>query len=292
LFMKAVNVGRRIRTETSLHEGSLSISSIAVGLAEQHVGNLKSALVLLIGAGEAGTIAGKEFSSKGVRSILVANRTYEKGAELAKEIGGEAVKFSELYDYLPRSDIAIVATSAPEPVITLKEAEKVLSKRNDERRLFIVDISQPRCVEDAVGELPNVELRNIDDLKAIADENFKRRLGEVDKATKIVMEELDHLEMLLKEMISEPTVSSLCRRSEEIRKRELSKTLRMLKGMNEKQRITIETFSKVLVERILQTPVDNLRAAALNGDNGLLVATERIFDLTRSMTRDEVEKLD
>ena len=288
LFMKAVNVGRRTRAETSLNEGSLSISSIAVELAEDHVGDPRSAVVLLGGAGEAGTIAGKELSSKSVKSILVANRTYERGVKLAEEIGGKAIKFSELYDYFPKADIVIAATSAPEPVITFEKVKEVLSGQSDQHKLLILDISQPRCVEEAIEKLPHVELKNIDDLKAIADENAKRRLGEADKAEKIVTEELSHLEMLLKRMISEPVISSLCQRAEGIRRRELAKALRMLKGIDAEERVVIETLTGVLVERILQTPIESLRLAALNGDNGLLEATERIFNLD-SASGKEVE---
>jgi len=290
LFMKAVNVGKRTRTETSLNEGFLSISSIAVDLAEKHVGDLKSAVILLVGAGETGTITGKELSSKGVKSILVANRTYERGVKLAEEIGGKAVKFSELFNFFPKADIVIVATSAPKPIITFGEVMKGLSEWSNGHKLLIIDISQPRSAEEAVGKLPNVELKNIDDLKAISDENVRRRLGEVDKARKIILEELNHLEMLLKKMISEPTISSLCRSAEEIRRRELLKALRMLKGIDEKERHIIETLTKVMVKRILQTPIESIRLASLNGDSGLLSVMEKIFNLNPT-SREEVRKV-
>jgi glutamyl-tRNA reductase len=279
LFMKAINVGRRIRNETFLNEGSLSISSIAVELAEKHVGDLASASVLLVGAGETGTIAGKELSSRNVKSIFVANRTYEKGAKLAEEISGRAVRFSKVFDLLPKVDIAIVAASTLKPIITLKRVMSTLSEYSNGQKLLIIDISQPRCVEETVGKLPYVELKNIDDLKTIAANNIKRRLGEVIKAKKIVTEEMGHLELLLKKIISEPTISSLCQKSEEIRRKELSKALRILKGINRKDLLVIDTLTKVLVERILQTPINCLRLAALNGDDGLLEATEKIFNL-------------
>jgi len=291
MFMKAVNVGRRVRAETSLNEGSLSISSIAVNLAERHVDNLESAVILIVGAGETGTIAGKELSSKGVKTILVANRTYEKGVKLAEEIGGRAIKFNEMYDNFPESEVVVVATSAPEPIITFERVKESLSKQSNKHGLLILDISQPRSVEESVGKLPGVKLRNIDDLKTIADDNARRRLGEVDKVRRIVIEELNQLEKLLKRMVSEPTVTSLFQKAEEIRMREATKAFRKLKGVDEKQRLIIETLTKVLVERILQTPLETLRLAALNGDNRLLDAAEKIFNLN-PLDRKEVGIVD
>lgn len=288
LFMKAINVGRRVRNETFLNEGSLSISSIAVELAEKHVGDLTSADVLLIGAGETGTIAGKELSSRNVKSIFIANRTFETGVKLAEEIKGIAVRFNEIFNFLPKVNVVIVAVSAPKPIIALEKVKSVLSEYPDGQKLLIIDISQPRCVEETVGKLPHVELMNIDDLKTIVDHNVKKRLDEVDKAKKIVTEEMNHLELLLKKMISEPTISSLCQRSEDIRRKELSKALRILTEIDEQNLTVIDTLTKVLVERILQTPIERLRLAALNGDDGLLEATEKIFNLN-STSKKEVE---
>jgi len=291
LFMKAINVGRRIRAETRLNEGQLSVSSIAVNLAEKHVGDLSSATFLLVGAGETGTIAGKELMSKGAGKILIANRTYEKGAKLANEIQGKAIKFDELYEIIPHVNVAIVATSAPKPIITFEKMKETFSKCKNKYGLLILDISQPRSVEDSVGEILHIQLRDIDDLKEIAEDNARKRLGEVYIARKIIMEELNQVEVLLKKMVSEPVITSLFQKAEEIRMRETAKAFRRLKNIDEEQLLIMETLSKVLIERILQTPMETLRLAALNGDNGLLNAAQKIFCLNPTLKK-EVEVID
>ncbi len=130
-----------------------------------------------------------------------------------------------------------------------------------------------------MGHIPNVNLKSIDDLRDIVNENLHKRLGKVDRAKKIVQKELGQIELLLKRMVAEPTISSLCRKAESIRRIELSKALRMIKGINEDQREIIEDLTKELTERILQFPIENLRNAALNDDHKLLSAAKKLFGL-------------
>jgi len=279
VFMKAVNVGRRVRAETGVNEGSVSISSVAVDLGEKSLDDLSSSVVGLVGAGEAGTLAGEELRRRGVKTVWVANRTFERGVRLAEKLGGRAIRLGEAYNHLSETDLVIVATSTPKPILTCDEVERALCNRRRASRLLIVDISQPRGVEEAVGTLSCVDLRNIDDLRAVVEENVNRRLLEAAKAREIVSEELGHLEALLKKLVAEPLVSSLCRRADGIRRRELLKALKMMKALDDKQRVVVEDLSRVLVERILQLPIEKLRLAALNGDESLLSAVEKLFNL-------------
>ena len=279
VFMKAVNVGRKVRTETDVNRGSVSISSVAVDLAERYLDDPKCAKALVIGAGEAGTLAAKELSRRSVGSVFVANRTYERGVALAKMIGGEAVRFGEIYDYLSGVNLVVVAVSAATPLLTSEGVEEALKSGGGSSGLLVVDISQPRCVEEGVGDLPGVDLKCIDDLRGIVEENLQKRLSEAGKAREIVLRELGHLEALLKKVVAEPTISSLCRRVESIRRTELSKALRMVKGINEDQRLVIENLTRELAERILRLPIENLRDATLNEDNSLLLAVKKLFNL-------------
>lgn len=279
VFMKAVNVGRKVRTETGIDRGSISVSSVAVDLAEKFFGDLESVRVLLIGAGEAATLAGKELSKRGVKNVLVANRTYERGVQLAKTIGGEAVKLENVNNYIPRVNLAIVAASASNPLLTLDSMKNVAKGADEPLELLVVDISQPRCVEEAVGSLPGVNLKTIDDLRHIVEENLEKRLAEAEKAREMVLRELDHLEKMLKKTVAEPTISSLCRKMEKIRAKELSKALRMIRDISDDQRLVIENLTRELTERILQLPIENLRDAALNDDNSLVSAVDKLFNL-------------
>jgi len=278
MFMKAVNVGRRVRSETGINQGSLSISSVAVDLAEKLLGDLKSKKVLLVGAGEAATLAAKELFSRSARGVLVANRTFQRGVQLAEMIEGKAVRLEELYNHISGVDLVIVATSAPSPLMTLKDLKSAPSYGGSSG-LLVMDISQPRCVEEEVTTLPGVYLKTIDDLRPIVEENIKRRSGEADRARKIVLEELDHLEKLLKRMKAEPTISVLTRSMESIRRRELSKAIRMLGSVDEDQRRVVEDLTRELTERILQSPIESLREAALNDDHTLFTALRKLFNL-------------
>ncbi len=277
-FMKAVNVGRRVRSETQINEGAVSVSSVAVDLAEKTFGALKDVRVMVVGAGEAGSLVAEELAERGARPIYIANRTFERGRELADKVGGKAIRFEELYQELGVMDLVVFAVSVDKPLLGLEKMKNILQMRQS-ANLVLIDISQPRCVEEAVGSLPSVDLKNIDDLRLVVEGNLKKRLGEAEKAKEIVLDELKRLEVLLGRMLAEPLVSSLCRKVDAIRERELRKALRMVGNTSEKKRSVIENLTKELAERILQFPIENLRKAALNRDAALLSAAKKLFEL-------------
>ena len=279
VFLKTLNTGRKVRTETGINHGSVSISSIAISLAEKHLGDLTSAKALIIGAGETGTLAAKELSRRNITNIYVANRTHKKCVTLTKMVGAQPIRFEEIYDYLPRLNLVIAAVSASTPLLTSKNVAEVLNNANTPTNLLFIDLSQPRCVEESVGRISGVNLRTIDDLKEIAEENLQKRLDAKIRARKIVEEELAHLEASLTKMAAEPIISSLCRKVEKIRCNELSKALRRINEINDEQRLVIENLTKELAERILQSPIEKLRNAPLNGDKTLLLAVNSLFGL-------------
>jgi glutamyl-tRNA reductase len=279
VFMKAVNAGRKVRAETGVNRGYTSISSIAVDLAEKYLGDLTTCKALVIGAGKTGTLAAKELSKRNISSLYVTNRTYQRGVALAKTIGGQPIRFEDFYDYLPKVNLVIAAISVSTPLLTSEKIEEALKSAGKPSNLLLFDLSQPRCISEDAGRLSGVSLKTIDDLREIGEENLQKRLDEAVKARKIVVKELDRLEALLKKMVAEPIISSLCRKVEHIRCIELSKALHMIKGVNEDQRLVIENLTKELVERILNLPIENLRNATLNGNNELLLAANILFDL-------------
>lgn len=279
VFMKAVNVGRKVRANTAINKGGVSISSVAVDFADAYLGGLANVKALVVGAGEAGSLVAEDLSKRGIRSILIANRTYSKGLRLAKSVGGRAVKYETIYGHLSNVDLVVVASSSKEPIFTEEKTRKTLEKQGKASDLLFVDISQPRCVEESVSRLPKVNLKNIDDLREIVEDNLKKRLDEAEKAKIIVFEELEQLGILLRRMLAKPVVSSLCRKVEKIRKKELSKAFRMLINVNREQHETIENLTRELADRILQLPIENLRTAALNNDRWLISAAEKLFGL-------------
>ena len=278
-FMKAVNVGRRVRTETAINERPVSISSVAVDLAERELGDLSLSKALVIGAGEAGSIVAETLSKRGVKEIFVANRTFEKGLELASRVGGDAVKFDEIPHLLPRVDLVFAAVSVDEPIWNAEQVKEVLAEPRSKKELYIIDISQPRAFEEKVGLLQGVTLRNIDDLKAVVEENLRARRLESEKAEKIVHEELLRFKRQLSKLFVEPMISEIWRRVEEIRRRELDRAVRKMGESDERKLMILDRFSRELVERVLQAPIERLREAALEDDGSLLSAAEEIFGI-------------
>lgn len=274
-FRKAVKVGRLVRLQTRIDKGAVSVGSAAVDLSENVLGSLDGKRILIVGAGETGTLVGKALAEKGVSAVFVANRTYERGVRLAQMLGGKAVHFDELNSLLPEVDLAIVATTAPHYILTRERLEK--SVKGD-GKLIIVDLSQPRNVEESVGLIPNVSLFNIDNLRRIAEDNLKKRLGEVDKAERIIADELEGLKRMLRRSSAESAIAAICARIEETRQAELRKALDLLGDVDEKQRGVIEDLTRVLIRRTLHFPLVNLRKAAEDGDAELISAAKRLFD--------------
>jgi glutamyl-tRNA reductase len=275
-FMRAVNVGRRVRSETRVNEGSVSISSAAVDLAAKELGDLKRRTALVVGAGEAGSVAAETLRRRGVKRILVANRTYKTGAELAKKVRGKPVRFEDVYDAIPRADLTIVALTVDRPVFKASRLRRAFSGSRAGGS-FLVDISQPRAVEEEVGSIDGVVLRNIDSLKGVVEESIRSRDAEAEKARRIVLRELERFEKQQFEFLIQPLISEIYKRVDGIRQKELKRALSKMAESDEKKVGIMDRFSRELVERILQTPIDQLREAALKNDDGLLSAAEKLF---------------
>lgn len=218
---------------------------------------------------------GKALSERGLSAIFVANRTYERGVRLAQMLGGEAVHLDQLDNLMPKVDIVIVATAAPHYILTKKRLESLLTKRD--KNLIIIDLSQPRNVEETVRLVPGVKLFSLDDLKVVADENLKKRLCEVEKAEEIVKDEVVHLRKMVNEARVEPLISAVYKRAEQVRRRELQKALTMLGNLEDGQREVIEDLTHVLIKRVLHSSVMNLRRAAENGEANLMALAQELF---------------
>lgn len=274
IFTKAIHVGQAVRKKTNINRGSVSIGSAAVELAEEVHGDLKCKKVLVVGAGKMGTLVAKALVEKHLKAIVVANRTYDRAVELAKELGGYAIHFDLLMDSMADADVIISATGAPHAILTY---EKVRDAVPTERResLVMVDIANPRDIEDKVAEL-GVKVFNIDNLRGIADENRKMREKEAEEAEKIVQEELILLQKSLKHIEVEPLISQIRREMELIRVTETHKALNMLGELNGNEKI-VENLTKSVVDKIFYDVVCNLKEAAENHDKDVINACETLF---------------
>ena len=185
LFEKAFNTAKKIRTETFISRGVVSVSSAAVRLAEKILGELKNKTVLIIGTGTVGEQLVLYLSKNGIKSILVTNRTLEKAQDLAVRFDAKAVSFEDFKRVLEDIDIVIASTGAPHHIIHKDDIVSLMPKRK-QRPLFIIDLAVPRDVEAEVNSIDNVYLYNIDDLKNIVDENISVRKNELDSCSKII----------------------------------------------------------------------------------------------------------
>ncbi len=282
VFAKAVRIGKKVRVKTGINKGSVSLGSIAVNLLEDIAGNIQNKKVMIIGAGRIGALAGKALAARKVSLIYVANRTYERAVAIAEMLKAQAVKFDRLVEFLSIADIVIVATSASHNVLTLKKVVESHKNRASGSKLLIVDLSQPRNVENGVADLPYVELHNIDNLRQVAAANLEMRKKEAEKAEALIEKEIEHLLAMHKKIDAEPIIQAVSSRADEIRRRELEKAYRLMKANpNAKQcshcRTVMEDLSRKLLDRIMLDPLLSLRNAEIDEDTEKISLIQEIF---------------
>jgi glutamyl-tRNA reductase len=192
LFQRVFSIGKKVRTQTTIQEGSTSIGNVAVELAEKIFGHLKDSEVMVLGAGEMSRLTAQALVSRGAKSIIVANRTHDKAIELADEMKGKAVRFDDWLEVLKDVDVVISSTGAPHTIIHKEEVESVRRARKF-RPLFLIDIAVPRDIDHEVGEIEEVYLYDIDALEQLAQEAKARRVEQVLECERIIEAELQKI---------------------------------------------------------------------------------------------------
>jgi glutamyl-tRNA reductase len=291
LIKKAISVAKRVRTETKLAEGAVSISSAAVELAKKIFGELEGKNVMLLGAGEMAELAAQHLLGNGVKNIMVANRTFERAEELAKEFKGDAIRFEHFPDALMMVDILICATGAPNYVVNREMASRALKERRH-KPIFMIDISNPRNIDPEVDKVDNVYLYDIDDLQSKVDVNTEGRAKEAGRAEEIVSQEVETYLSWERALDAVPTIVDLREKVEDVRKRELEKTLASLNGMTEDQKRAVEAMSQAIINKLLHAPLVVLKQAASGsdvGDNTIAIA-RKLFNLDKELKRPRHDK--
>ena len=279
VLRKAIAVGKRVRTKTALNEGSVSIGSAAVDLAVTVLGDLTGKVVLVLGAGELATLVAKALARWKLKAIFVANRSYERAAELARELNGIAVSFEEMPSYVPVSDVIIGATGAPHVVLGKEDLERMLAKSPRGDPLLIIDISNPRTIDERVADVPGVELRNLDGLRGIAKENLQRRLEEVRAAERIVDEELVSFLGKSDEGPAEALAKRLYTKVRGLREEEFAEFQRKVNGLAPDQREAVRAMLESFANRLLAEPTVAMKRAAREGDVTALRTAAKLFGL-------------
>jgi glutamyl-tRNA reductase len=262
LFQASFAVGKRVRTETNLGSGAVSIGYAAVSLARKIFGDLGGRAVVVIGAGEMGKLTARHMKSQGVNNVTIVSRTMAHAARTAEAIGGAvAARWDDMDLALGASDIVITATGAPAPILTKARVEAVMRTRRN-RPLFIIDIALPRDVEPAAGEIEQVFLYNIDDLQATVRENLARRASEVARADAIVGQELEKFGAWLRARGAVPTIVALRQHCENLRRAELDRLDYKLATLPQPDdvRARVDEITRLMMEKLLLAPTEQLKS--------------------------------
>ncbi|MDH7569713.1 MAG: glutamyl-tRNA reductase [Armatimonadota bacterium] len=254
LFRSATTAGKRVRTETGLARGAVSVSHAAVELARRIFGNLRGLQVLILGAGVMSKVAARLLADAGVASILVANRTHERAQALAASLGGRAIRFDDFPAQVAKADVVICSTAAPHPVVRLEQMRPIAAARRG-RPLFLIDIALPRDVEPAVGKLEGVFLFTIDDLRSVVEENLAERAAEIEASEAIVSEETARFLAWWRCSEAGPLLAALQRRSEAVVQNELQKVAGRLSHLSERDREVVELLARGVAKRMLREPI-------------------------------------
>lgn len=274
LFSNALSVGKRVRSETDLNKGAVSVGYASIELAERMLGPLGNMNIAIIGAGDMASVIAKNLVGKNPQTVIVSNRTFERAKELAQELGGTAIGFERLQEIVSKSDLVLVATSARHNILDKGLIGPAMAARPG-RPLLIVDVSVPTNVDPDVEEVHGVTLRTMASLDAIAAENVARRTNEISKAEKIIREELDRMERAKKTEIADGVIRKMALDFEDIRTAEVTKAVKYLDSPKSEE--VLDNLTHSIVSKISADIIKNLRKAALDDDTDVIEAAKYIF---------------
>lgn len=277
LFQHAFTVSKRIRTETGIGANPVSVAFAAVTLAKQIFGSLEQSTALLVGAGETIELTARHLHQQGVRRFLVANRTVDRGRELAHQYDGRAMDLGELPDALAHSDIVIASTASPLPLLGKGSVERALKKRRH-RPIFMVDIAVPRDIEPEVARLDDVYLYTVDDLREVIEDNMRSRQHAADEAQEIIDLQADRFMNWLRSLDSVPAIRHFRGRAIDHRDLVLQRALRRL-DRGEAPEEVLRYLAHTLTNRLLHGPTTRLRRAAEEDEQALMDAARRLLDI-------------
>ena len=290
LFDRAIRAGARIRSETGISRGGVSVGSMAVRLAEENIDDMRSRSVLLIGTGQVSTLVAKSLLRRGY-AFGVASRTMERSRAFCEAMGGGSpVGFADALAGFAGYDVMFVATAAPYYMVTRDRIAAAIEQRRgggdggggghaDGGGMMILDLSNPRTVDERVATLGGVKLMNLDQIAEMVDKNMRSRVAKAGAAEGIIAsEEMPAIESAMNRLDAEPIVEGAFKRADEVRARELHKALQML-GEDDADRVRIiDGLTRAVVEGIMSGPMNNLRRASEEGDaEGVIEAASRLF---------------
>jgi len=291
LFRGALSAGGRAREETGISEKGVSIPSVAVELARRTIGDLSDRRVLVVGAGETAELVARALVARGVETVFVANRHYDRAIGLAQRFGGTAVRFDELPEQLGSADIVVSATNSPHHIVERDGLAAVMEQR-PERPLLAIDIAVPRDIDPECREIAGVTVHDIDDVQQIVERNEGGREAEARRAERIIDTELERFERWLGLQEVVPTISALRGHGDEVVRRVLAENESRWESLSDADRERVETMAKAIASRLLHDPTLRIRRSACSGEAYFFISALReLFGLDVD-TEPELDVLD
>jgi glutamyl-tRNA reductase len=275
LFDKAIRIGTRIRNTSGIGAGGISVGSMAVKLAEENIDELKTKQILLIGTGEVSTLVAKSLQRRGY-SFNVTSRTIRRSETFCETMGGNPIKFEQVLSGFDNYDVIFVATTAPYFLVTNERITEAM--RNKSKGMMILDLSNPRTVDEKVATIGGVKLMNLDQIAEMVEKNMNARLNKVKAVESIINEEVSVLEASMKRLDAEPLVKNVFKNIENLREKELQKALQMLDEKDERKIKIIDQLTKAVVESIVSTPMNNIRKASEQGNPDIVELATKLFE--------------
>jgi glutamyl-tRNA reductase len=290
LLSRAFAVAKRVRTETAIGSSTVSISSVAVQLAEKIFGSLNGKTVYMVGAGKMAELAARRLLAHGVGRIIFSNRTHERALQMAEAFGGEAVPLEQMQSTAERADIVLTSTGSPEFLFRREHGEKLLARRRN-RPMFFIDISVPRNIDPEMNRLDGMFVYDIDDLQGVAAGNTAERQKEAERAEKIIETEVERFAARMKSLAVVPTIMSIQEQCETIRHAEIDRIRGKLGKLSPDQEAAIEAMTRGIVNKLLHTPITTLKSSASEPEAATIHdIIRRIFNLNNNLNNGKPPK--
>ncbi len=279
LMDRALRVAKRVRTETGIATSAVSVSTAAIELAKKILGDLTGRTVMLIGAGKMSELSAKHLLADGVGTVLVTNRHFDRAVELAKRWGGRAVRYDYAKLEMLSADIIISSTGAPHQILSKDDFQEIIAQRHH-RPIFVIDIAVPRDIDPAAGEIENVYLYDLDDLKGVVEANLRERQREAELAEALIDREAKQFAEWLAGLHVVPTIVAMRKKVETIREEELQRIFAKLQDLTPEERHAISLMTGSIVNKILHDPTVELKRQSVSKEGHLYInVLRRLFGI-------------
>lgn len=276
-FQDAFSIAKEVRTDTAIGENPVSVAYAAVTLAEQIFSNLGSLHALLIGAGHTIELVARHLTDKGVKSIVVANRTLQNAVTLGEKFGARGVLLSDIPDELIHADIVVSSTNSQLPLLGKGAVERAIKKRRH-KPMLLVDLAVPRDIEPEVGEISDAYLYSVDDIRDVIDDNVKSRELAAQQASAIIERGVEEYLSQLRALNAVATLKAFREKADAIRQTELEKAVKSLeRGVPADK--ALEALARAITNKLIHAPSVQMKRASAEGRDDLVRLTQELFEL-------------